>query len=60
MKKQVAKPEITLRRGDVFNTEFESGCVVITTPDLDGNFDALDSDGVRCGFNVRMVKEVRS
>lgn len=41
--------------GAVFSTPFESGCVVVTTPDDYGNFDALDSDGVRCQFTLAMV-----
>lgn len=41
--------------GTVFDTPFESGCVVISTPDDFGNFTGLDSDGRECEFSVVMV-----
>ena len=41
--------------GQVFATTYESGCIVVTLPDSDGNFVALDSDGVECDFCVSMV-----
>lgn len=41
--------------GQVFNTAYESGCVVVSLPDSNGNFVALDSDGVECEFHVSMV-----
>ena len=43
--------------GDTFNTESETGCVVITTPDEYGQFDAYDSEGVRCAFHVAMITD---
>lgn len=43
--------------GDRFGTEFESGCVATTAPDENGDFLALDSDGVECLFHVSMVTD---
>lgn len=50
--------DLTLRPGDVFNTDYEQGCVVVTEPDELGNFDALDSDGVLCSFSLVMVRQI--
>lgn len=47
-----------IERGTVFDTTFESGCIARTNPDRDGNFIALDSDGIDCRFNVTMVTRV--
>jgi hypothetical protein len=50
-----------LTPGTVFDTNspdgqlIERGCVVATMPDDRGNFDAYDSDGVLCAYNVDMV-----
>jgi hypothetical protein len=44
--------------GDVFNTPFESGCIVTEEPDQFGNFLALDHEGVECQYNMKMVIEV--
>lgn len=44
--------------GDVFDTDYELGCVVTTTPDNEGNFDALDSEGIECAFNLAMILRV--
>lgn len=44
--------------GAVFDTPFESGCVVDTEPNADGHFDAYDSDGVLCSFTLAMVTRV--
>jgi hypothetical protein len=44
--------------GTVFDTPAESGCVVTSLPDADGNFLALDSDGVECSFSRVMVARV--
>ena len=41
--------------GDRFDTMFETGCTVSSLPDVDGNFLAIDSDGVVCVFHVDMV-----
>lgn len=49
------KPKLEV--GQIFDTLYEKGCKVITLPDEFGNFDAYDSDGVACSFNIRMVKE---
>lgn len=47
------------RRGfAIFSTEFETGCVALSLPNEDGQFPALDSDGVECSFHVSMVTEV--
>lgn len=49
-----------LEVGDRFDTPFESGCVVTQLPDpadprTGTYFLAMDSDGVECEFNTRMV-----
>lgn len=44
--------------GAVFSTPFESGCLVVSAPDDEGSFDALDSDGVLCRFSLQMVEQV--
>lgn len=49
---------IDLTIGDVFDTPYEAGNVVLTRPDRDGNFDGLDSDRVTVQFHVRMVTAV--
>jgi hypothetical protein len=47
-----------IHKGDVFATEFETGCVCMTEPDEFGMFDGLDSDGVLCSYMVSMVVKV--
>ena len=50
------KPTIPkLRRGTIFDTKYEFGCVVIEEPDESGSFAALDSDDVECSYGVAMV-----
>lgn len=44
-----------MKIGDIFDTWYEKGCVVMSLPDDDGNFNALDSDGVYCVFHVSMI-----
>lgn len=41
--------------GNVFDTDYELGCVATTDSDEQGNFDGLDSDGVECAFNLSMI-----
>lgn len=41
--------------GQRFCTPYEHGCIVTSLPDEDGEFLALDSDGVECSFNVDMI-----
>src|SRR5262249_54525096 len=41
--------------GATFSTPFEGGCEVASVPDIDGNFDAYDSEGVLCAFSPAMV-----
>jgi len=48
-----------IKKGTVFDTPAESGCVALTEPDENGDFNALDSDGVECQFNIVMVQDVR-
>jgi len=43
------------RPGDRFATPYEAGCVIVTAPDQDGNFEGRDSDGVLCSFHVSMI-----
>jgi len=45
--------------GTRFDTPFESGCVVWSRPDDDGEFLAHDSDNVLCAYNVVMVTRVQ-
>lgn len=47
-----------IRPGTKFDTDFEEGCIALTSPDDLDNFDALDSDGVRCNFALIMVRVV--
>jgi hypothetical protein len=44
-----------IRPGREFDTEFEQGCVVASTPDAQGKFDAYDSDEVLCSYSIQMV-----
>lgn len=44
-----------LKIGDRFDTPYEQGCTVTSLPDRDGNFLALDSEGVECQFDGRMI-----
>lgn len=41
--------------GQVFETAFEGGCIMLTLPDPYGNFVALDSDGNEYECNVVMI-----
>lgn len=49
-------PQITA--GARFSTAYETGCVAQTAPDVHGNFDGLDSEGVECQFILAMVTAV--
>ena len=40
--------------GTVFDTPFEKGCVALAEPDVYGNFDGRDSEGVVCTFSTTM------
>lgn len=51
-------PRTPLAIGTVFDTPYEKGCVVVGLPDVVGNFDARDSDGVVCSFSEAMVVRV--
>lgn len=44
--------------GQRFDTPYERGCIAVSAPDLVGNFDAYDSDGVLCSFSPAMVTRV--
>lgn len=48
----------TFRRGRVFDTASERGCIAWTEPGPAGDFEAIDSDGVLCSYVLRMVKRV--
>jgi hypothetical protein len=41
--------------GVTFDTDYETGCVALESPDEYGNFDALDHERVTCSFTVVMV-----
>lgn len=47
-----------LRIGTTFSTLYEGKCTVTSLPDSDGNFRALDSDGVECEFHVSMIVNI--
>ncbi len=59
MLRTLANNEMTTRLtpGTHFDTPFENGCEVITSPDPNEyfNFTAYDSEHVECGFDIRMV-----
>lgn len=42
--------------GQSFDTAFERKCVCVTEPDEFGNFEGIDSEGVRCTFSVAMIE----
>lgn len=44
--------------GTIFDTPYESGCVALSAPDEQGNFDGVDSDGVVCGYFAPMVERI--
>ena len=44
-----------LHTGAVFDTPFETGCVVTDVTEMPHSFLALDSEGVECQFNPVMV-----
>lgn len=48
---------LAMQIGDTFSTLYEKRCIVITLPDSEGEFIALDSDGVECSFHVSMIVE---
>lgn len=47
-----------MRPGDGFDTEAETGCVVQSLIDAEGNFLGYDSDGELCAYNTVMVTKV--
>ena len=55
---KVSLDELTI--GTRFATEAETGCVVTGPVEDNGNFLALDSDGVECSFNILMVVRIES
>jgi hypothetical protein len=48
-----------IRKGQMFDTPFERGCVALEAPNSHGSFLALDSDGVEAHFHVAMVENAR-
>ncbi|MEU1552080.1 hypothetical protein ABZ517_05085 [Streptomyces scabiei] len=48
-----------IERGMVFNTLAEKGCHALATPDEEGKFLAVDSQGVECEFTLDMVQSAR-
>jgi hypothetical protein len=52
----VVAPPTEITAGTRFDTDFETGCVALESPDEDGNFDALDHERVTCSFTVTMVR----
>jgi hypothetical protein len=53
-------PEVVIEPGLVFATDFETGCIAETLPDVAGYFDARDSEGVLCVFWTGMVRGHRN
>lgn len=51
--KKADAPAVTI--GQRFDTPFENGCIVVTSPDETGSFIGLDSDGEACSYSVDMV-----
>ncbi len=49
----------TIRKGQRFDTIYENGCVCVTESDSDGNFTAVDSDGIEASFHRSMIERVR-
>ena len=47
-----------LKPGMVFRTAHEQGCVVVTEPNDQGEFRALDTDGVECAYSIEMIEGV--
>lgn len=48
----------TLAIGDQFDTEAETGCVIQSLPDAEGNFVGLDSDRIEREFCLSMINAV--
>jgi len=46
---------IIIIEGTIFDTEFESNCLALTMPDVDGGFVGMDSDGMLCDYTLAMV-----
>jgi hypothetical protein len=51
-------PRADFSIGARFSTLYESGCIVVTLPDTDGNFIGTDSDGVDCSYSIGMVVNI--
>src|SRR4051794_26342336 len=47
-----------IKRGTIFDTRAERGCIALTEVDQDGNFDGVDSDNVICSFSPVMVEHI--
>jgi hypothetical protein len=47
-----------LKVGTKFSTVYDPRCEVLTLPDEFGNFEGLDTDGVRVEFNLTMIVNV--
>lgn len=50
---------VQIEKDWTFNTVAEKGCRVISEPDDDGNFLAVDSSGVTCEFTTAMVESAQ-
>jgi hypothetical protein len=50
-------PEAIFRSLAPTGEVIESGCIVLTVPDSDGNFLAIDSEGVECQYSLYMKLE---
>ena len=43
-----------------FDTQFERGCIILSTPDEHNDFIGYDCENAICQYNVRMVKRVHT
>ena len=54
----VTYPVGAITVGTFFDTPFDSGCIATTDSDQFGDFDALDSEGVECGYPFAMITAI--
>jgi hypothetical protein len=49
-----------IKRGVMFDTEFEQRCIALAAPDEFGAFDGVDSENVICSFSKVMVTYIHN
>lgn len=47
--------ESDIRYGTVFDTETQTHCIALDKPDIYGNFDGIDPEGIVVSFSVKQV-----